>query len=494
MSDASRPARRLPAWAPLAATCLGQGMVVLDATIVNVALPAIRRSLHLSATDLQWVINAYLLTLGGLILLGGRIGDHYGRKRVYLIGGAIFSLASLAGGFAPSGGVLLGARAVQGVGAALLAPGTLSLLTTAYRRPRERTRALAVWSATSAGGGAVGILLGGVLTSAFGWRSVLFVNVVLGVLVIALGSAALEETSARHAGQRLDVPGALTITAALTALVYGVVETASYSWGSPRTLGVLGASVALFALAAVIERHSPNPLIPFFVLRRGAVATAVAMMLMFGAIVNVTLYFQSLYLQQVRGFDPLDAGLLMMPFAILVILTPPLAVYLTGRYGPRAVAIGSLAVWTGGLVWLSRWGIDSSVATGVVVPMLVAGLGGALCYFSVSVLLTSEIEHEYSGLGSGLFNAGRQIGASIGLAALAVVAASHTRALAGAGREPSHSATAAGYGFALLIAACLAGAMLALVSAHTMSRTRSRRRLLEPMRSRDAQPSEGSGR
>jgi len=363
-------------------------MVVLDATIVNVALPAIRRGLHLGATDLQWVVNAYLLTLGGLIVLGGRIGDHYGRKRVYLIGGAIFALASLAGGFAPSGGVLLGARAVQGVGAALLAPGTLSLLTTAYRRPRERTRALAVWSATSAGGGAIGILLGGVLTSALGWRSVLFVNVLLGVLVIGLGSAALEETSARHAGQRLDVPGALTITAALTALVYGVVETASYSWGSPRTLGVLGVSVALFALAAAIERRSPNPLIPFFVLRRGAVATAVAMMLMFGAVVTVTLYFQSLYLQQVRGFNPLDAGLLMMPFAILVILTPPLAVHLTGRHGPRAVAMGSLAVWGGGLVWLSRWGIHSSVATAVIAPTLVAGLGGSLCYFSVSVLLT----------------------------------------------------------------------------------------------------------
>ena len=258
--------------------------------------------------------------------------------------------------------------------------------------------------------------------------------------------------------------------------MYGVVETASYPWGSARTLGVLGASAALFALAAAIELRSPNPLIPFFVLRRGAVATAVAMMMLFGAIVNATLYFQSLYLQQVRGFRPLDAGLLMLPFSILLIFTPPLAVLLTGRYGPRAVAMASIAVWAGGLVWLSRWGIGGSVATAVVLPTLVAGTGGSLCYFAVSVLLTSEIEHEYSGLGSGLFNAGRQVGGSVGLAALAVVAASHTKALTGAGRAASLAATASGYGFALLVAAFLALVMLALITTHTVARSRARRR------------------
>ena len=223
----------MPPWAALAATCLGQFMVVLDATIVNVALPAMRHGLHLSATDLQWVVNAYLLTLGGLILLGGRLGDHFGRKRVYLIGGLIFAAASLAGGVAPDGAVLLAARAVQGVGAALLAPGSLSLLTSVYTERRERTRALAVWSTTTASGGALGVFLGGALTDVLGWRSVLFVNVPLGVLVLVLGGMALPPMPRRHGpAKRLDVPGALAVTAALTALVYGVVETESHSWGS----------------------------------------------------------------------------------------------------------------------------------------------------------------------------------------------------------------------------------------------------------------------
>src|SRR5579862_7092381 len=367
--DPRRPvrSRAVPAWAPLAATCLGQGMVVLDATIVNVALPVMRRGLHLSPTDLQWIVNAYLLALGGLILLGGRLGDHYGRKRVYLVGGALFSLASLAGGVAPSAGVLLGARAVQGVGAALLAPGSLSLLTSVYTEPRARTRALAIWNATSAAGGALGIFLGGALAELLGWRAVLFVNVPLGALILVLGGAALPSAPGRErAGRRLDVPGALTVTAALTALVYGVVSSESSSWGSTRTLVTLACAVSLFALAAAIEARAANALIPFAILRRGPVATAIAMMLLHGAVVTTTLYFQSLYLQQVRGYSPLGAGLLMLPFALLVTLTPALATRLVTRYGPRVVAALGPVVGICGLLWLSRWGSHDSIVVQMV--------------------------------------------------------------------------------------------------------------------------------
>jgi EmrB/QacA subfamily drug resistance transporter len=478
------PSRRVPPWAALAATCLGQFMVVLDATIVNVALPAMRRGLHLSATDLQWVINAYLLTLGGLILLGGRLGDHFGRKRVYLIGGLIFSTASLAGGVAPNGGVLLAARAVQGVGAALLAPGTLSLLTSVYTERRARTRALAVWSTTTASGGALGVFLGGALTDVLGWRSVLFVNVPLGVLVLVLGGMALPAMPRRVGpAKRLDVPGALAVTAALTALVYGVVETESHPWGSTRTLLVLAVAVALLVITAAIESRASNALIPFAILRRGPVATATTMMVIHGAVMTAAIYFQSLYLQQVRGFSPFDTGLLLMPFALLAIATPVFSSQVATRYGPRRVALVSIVVETAGIVWLSRWGAHGSILTQVVFPSMVVGLGASICFFSMSVLLTSEIEREHSGLGSGLFNAGRQVGGSIGLAALTVVAAAHTRSLLASHHGALAQATARGYGVALL-----AGAGLLVVGIVVIATHANRRRL------RTAAPVDAEGR
>jgi EmrB/QacA subfamily drug resistance transporter len=461
----------VPVWAPLAATCLGQFMVVLDATIVNVALPAMRRGLDLSTSDLQWVVNAYLLTLGGLILLGGRLGDHFGRKRVYLIGGLIFSTASLAGGVAPDGGWLLAARAVQGVGAALLAPGTLSLLMSAYTEPRARTRALAVWGMTSASGGALGVLLGGALTDVLGWRSVLFVNVPLGILVLVLGGIALPRTArTERRARRLDVPGALTVTAGLTALVYGVVDTESYSWGSTRSLVVFAIAAALFATAGVVESRASNALIPFAILRRGPVATATTMMLIHGAVVTATIYFLSLYLQQVRGYSPFDTGLLMMPFVMVAIATPVFTSSLTTRYGPRFVAIAGLVVETGGIVWLSRWGAHGSILTQVVLPSMLFNLGGSICFLSISVLLTSELESEHFGLGSGLFNAGRQVGGSIGLAALTVVAAAHTRSLLSAHHGAIAAADARGYALALLTGAGLLAVGILVVATHANRR------------------------
>jgi EmrB/QacA subfamily drug resistance transporter len=440
-------------------------MVVLDATIVNVALPSMRRGLHLSETDLQWVVNAYLLTLGGLILLGGRLGDHFGRKRVYLFGGVLFSAASLAGGLAPSGGVLLGARAVQGVGAALLAPGTLSLLTSVYTERRARTRALAIWSAVSAAGAALGVALGGILTDVAGWRSVLFVNVPLGFLVLVLGGLALSET-ARSGRGKLDVPGALTITAGLTALAYGIVETETYSWGSARTLGVLGVAVMFFALAALIESRAPNPLVPLAIVRRSAIATAVTMMLILGGVITATIYFQSLYLQQVRGLSPLDAGLLMLPAGFIIMATPSLAARVTTRHGTQRVAAASLALAAAGVLWMSRWTVHGSVIEQQVAPSLLFAFGGSVCFFAISVLLTSEMELQHSGLGSGLFNAGRQVGGSIGLAVTAVIAAARTRALSGAGHDSLRAATASGYGFALVIVAALALAGILVIALH----------------------------
>jgi EmrB/QacA subfamily drug resistance transporter len=440
----------VPLWAPLLATCLGQFMVVLDATIVNVALPAMKRGLDISETELQWIVNAYLLTLGGLILLGGRLGDYFGRRRVYLIGAGIFSVASLVGGLAPTAAVLLAARAVQGVGAALLAPGTLSLLTSVYTAPRARSRALAVWNATAASGGALGIFLGGALTSLFGWRSVLFVNVPIAILVLTLGSATLPETLQHRDGKRLDIPGALAITAALTMLVYAVVQTETHAWGSTRTLVLLATAAALFGITAVIESRVADPLIPFTVVRRGPVATALTMMLIIGAVITATFFFQSLYLQQIRGYTPFVTGLLMLPFSLLVIATPVVAVQLTTRYGPRRVAVVSPAVAVIGLLWLSRWQPHGSIVEQMVLPAMLFGLGVSFCFFALSVLMTSAIEDENSGLGSGLLNAGRQVGGSIGLAALTVVAAAYSRSLVGQHGMLSDRSVTDGYGIALV--------------------------------------------
>ncbi len=455
----------IPAWGALAATCLGQFMVVLDATIVNVALPSMRRGLHLDATELQWIVNAYLLTLGGLILLGGRLGDHFGRKRVYLIGGAIFSFASLIGGLAPSAGVLLGARAVQGVGAALLAPGSLSLLTSVYTEARARTRSLAVWNATAAAGGTLGIFLGGALADALGWRSVLFVNVPLGLLIVVLGIAALPADDRRErAPGPLDVPGALGVTAALTALVFGVVETETYGWSSARTLITLGLAVVLFALTAVIESRATNALIPFTIVRRGPIATVIAMMLIHGAVMTSAIYFVSLFLQQVRGYSPFMAGVLMLPFGLVVLVMPLLAARLTSQYGPRVVALATPPVAIVALLWLSRWNVHDNVVVGVVLPTMVLGVGVALYFFALTVMLTSTVEREHSGLGSGLFNASRQVGGSIGLAALVVLAAGRTASMA----HPKSvgAATSAGYSFALVISAGMLALGMLIVACH----------------------------
>ncbi|HEY2569919.1 MAG TPA: MFS transporter [Solirubrobacteraceae bacterium] len=477
--------RRIPAWAPLLATCLGQCMVVLDSTIVNVALPAMKRGLDIGETELQWIVNAYLLTLGGLILLGGRLGDYFGRKRVYLIGAGIFAVASLVGGLAPTAEVLLAARAVQGVGAALLAPGTLSLLTSVYTAPRERSRALALWNATAASAGALGIFLGGALTSLLGWRSVLFVNVPIAILVLTLGSATLPETLQRKDDKRLDVPGAVAITAALTVLVYAVVQTETHAWGSPRTLALFAAAAALFGVTAVIESRVANPLIPFAVVRRGPVATALAMMLIIGAVITATFFFQSLYLQQVRGYTPFVTGLLMLPFGLLVIATPVVAVRLTTRYGPRRVAVVSPAVAVIGLLWLSRWQPHGSIIEQMVLPAMVFGLGVSFCFFALSVLMTSAIEDENSGLGSGLLNAGRQVGGSIGLAALTVAAAAYSRSLVGQHGTLSAGSITDGYGIALVANAGLFFVGMVIVAVYaTRARTR-RGRVVAPSSDRD---------
>ncbi|MHB1808450.1 MAG: MFS transporter [Solirubrobacteraceae bacterium] len=466
--DSSVRTRSLPGWAPMVAACVGMFMVVLDTTIVNVALPSIRHGLRMSIADLQWVINAYLLTLGGLLLLGGRIGDHFGRRRVYLIGIAIFSLTSLVGGLAPNGAILVAARAAQGVGAALLTPATLSLLTSTYTEPRERTRALAIWSATGASGGATGVVLGGVLTQLLSWRWTLFVNVPLGAAVLVLGRLALGEFRRPQLGERLDVGGALSITLSMTALVYGMIESDSSGWGSADTLAPLAAAVALLLAFVAIERRVSTPLIPLGILRRRSIATGSTVTFALGTILTSVFYFLSLYLQDVRHHSALAAGALFAPMMLTNVAASRVSMRLVRKLEARFVLAGGMAAMTAGLVWLSQWGVHGSLLLETILPSMVVGAGVGVAWVPITVIGTTGMDHGDAGLASGIINAGRQVGGSVGLAVFSVIALAHAHSLL-AGGSGTLKATVSGYSLALLTGAAvsLAGAVLALGAGRT---------------------------
>ena len=321
MASPSRPARRLasPDWLILTIACVAQFMVVLDVSIVNVALPSIGRDLHYSPTGLQWVVNAYVLTFAGFLLLGGRAADIFGRRRVYMFGLVLFSVASLVGGFAENTGWLTAARAVQGVGGAFLSPATLTIIVTTFSGDRL-ARSIGIWSAASGAGGAVGSILGGVLTAELSWRWVLFVNVPIGAVVLAAAAIYLTEAKRNDVRHRLDIAGAVTVTAGLGALVYAIVGTNQYAWGSTRTLSILAAAVVLLVAFAVIERRARTPLVPFKLFRSRSVTGSNIVMVLVGSAFFSMWYFLTLYMQNVLGYSALRAGLAFVPMAIMIIV------------------------------------------------------------------------------------------------------------------------------------------------------------------------------
>src|SRR5579872_5962144 len=357
----------------LALACLAQFMVVLDVSIVTVALPSIGRDLHYTAAGLQWVVNAYVLTFAGFLLLGGRAADLFGRRRVYLFGMGLFTAASLAGGIATDSAWLTAARAVQGVAGAFLSPATLTILITTFSGDR-RARALGVWSAVAGAGGAAGSILGGVLTSALSWRWVLFVNIPIGLAAIAAALVWLTESrvSARDGTRgRLDVGGAITVTAGLGALIYAIVGTQTHPWGSARTLWLLFAAAVLLAAFVVIElRLARAPLMPFGLLRSRSVSGANTVMFLIGAAFFAMWYFLSLYLQNVLGDSPLRAGLSFLPMAIAIIVGAQVSARALPKVGGRPILFVGTLLATGGFSWMSRIGPHSSYATHVLGPGL----------------------------------------------------------------------------------------------------------------------------
>ncbi len=454
----------------LAIACLAQFMVVLDTTIVNVALPAMRDGLGLSTVDQQWVVDGYLITFGGLLLLAARAGDLLGRRRVFQWGLVIFTGASLAGGLADSGTVLLIARFVQGVGAAALAPASLSLITASHPLGPARTRALGVWSASAASAGAIGMVLGGLLTT-LSWRWVLIVNVPIGVGLFAATAVSLLPHTAGELKRRLDVPGALTITVGVGALVFGISDATEKGWGSGVVLASLAVAVILIALFGLIETRTAEPLVPLRIFRHRNLTAANLIMVCTGVVLTATIFFISLYLQQVEGYSALRAGLAMVPLSLVLTVGSLLSRRLIPAVGARRMIVAGAAITAVGGFWISRLPDHSAYAAHILVPTILIGLGMSLMFLPVAVAATSDLPPEDAGLASGLINMGRQIGGALGLAVLVTVAASSTKHSTLASHD---AATVHGYRLALLLAACFSvvAALVALtLPGHPSRRT-----------------------
>ncbi len=449
-----RPAR-IPTWAVLAVCCIAQFMVVLDVTIVNVALPQMRIDLHMSATALQWIVNAYTLTFAGFLMLGGRAADLFGRRRIFMLGLGLFTFFSLLGGLAQNGGMLIAARAAQGVGGAILAPATLSLITTTFTEPSARRRALGAWSATAASGAAVGVFSGGVLTDLLSWRWVLFVNVPIG-LALLIAAAAWLTNSRAETRSPLDVPGALTVTGGLALLVYAIVGTDTRPWGSATTLlTLLGAAILLGAFAFIESRVASHPLVPLGVFRMRSLSVANGIAVTIGAGLFGLYYFLSLYLQQINGYSPLKAGLAFLPAGLTTLVGALIGTRIVGRLGARRQLILGPALSASGLIWLAQLSAGDAYFTHVFGPLVLAGIGFGFSFVPMTIAGTADVPVHQAGLASGLINTTRQVGGAVGLAIMATVAAGASSATAGTDRAFTITAVSlfVGAGLATLLPA-----------------------------------------
>ncbi|MFZ0088421.1 MAG: MFS transporter [Solirubrobacteraceae bacterium] len=443
-----------------------QFVVVIDAAIVNVALPSIGTHLHFARDDLTWVVNAYTLTFGGFLLLGGRLADLLGRRRMFMIGLVVFSVASFAGGVAQSETWLIAARALQGLGAAIVSPAALSIITTTFAEGPERNRALGIWGGVAGAGGAAGVLLGGILTSWLSWRWVLFVNVPIGLLAAALAPRTLVESRIEDGTTSFDIPGAITVTGGLALLVYAVVDAVNVGWGATATiLRLAGATVLLLAFV-VIESRAREPLMPFSIFRLRTLRGADIVGLLIGMSLFSMFFFISLYLQDVMHYSPIKTGISYLPLAGGIIVSAGLASQLVTRVGFKPPLIAGLLLIAGALVWFSRVpGIGGSYVSDILGPSLLAAVGLGLSFVSVTIAAVTGTRPDEAGLASGLINAAQQIGGALGLAILATIANSRTQSLFHQGVHNTGVALTKGFERAFLVGAgfALAGALLAAV-------------------------------
>jgi EmrB/QacA subfamily drug resistance transporter len=432
-------------WQALAIVCVAMFMTVLDVSIVNVALPSIKNSLHVGESTLQWVIVAYTITFGGFLLLGGRAADLLGRRRLFMVGMAVFAAASLVCGLAGSIAVLIVARTVQGFGAAIVSPATLSIITTTFEEGSERNKALGIWGAMGGSGAAAGVLFGGILTKYAGWEWIFFVNVPVGVVVLLLTRPIVRES--RIAGLRgFDAGGAVTITASLALLVYAISKAPDVGWGTGRTIGLLIGAAVLFAAFVVIERRHSSPMVPFSIFRVRTVTGANVCGFLLGAVVFSNFFLLTLYVQQVLHYSALRTGLTFLATAGTVIPVAGLSQALVTRLGPRPVMTIGLALITGGMLYYTQIPTRGSFATALLPGYLMVGIGMAFSFIPMSIAALAGVSHDEAGLASGLINTAQQIGGALGVAIAATVAFTHTASLLESGHSAAAAATS---GFAL---------------------------------------------
>jgi EmrB/QacA subfamily drug resistance transporter len=410
--------------AVLSLVAIAQFMVILDASVVNVALPTIRRDLRFSEAELSWVLNAYTLTFGGFLLLGGRLADRLGRRLLFAGGIALFSGASLVCGLSQSQGMLLVARGAQGLGGAMVSPAALSIILTTFAEGHERNRALAVWGAIAGAGGAVGLLLGGAIVQALSWRWVFFINVPIGAIVLSLTPRVVPESRSPSAGRGYDIAGAVTITLGTVALVFALIKTNSWGWGSGRTIAVFSTSAALLGAFLAIEHRSAEPLVPLRIFANRSLAAADTSLLFVAAALFGMFFFLTLYLQQVLGYSALKTGLAYLPLSLTLIAASALASRVVDRFTPKPVLVVGLLISTCGFLLLTGISGHGDYASRVLPAMFTLGVGLGLTFVPVTIAATSGVAAADSGLASGLVNTTQQVGGSLGLAVLSSVSTS----------------------------------------------------------------------
>ena len=445
----------------LALLSLGQFIVVLDFSIVNVALPSIQRELGFSPQGLQWIFSAYSLTFGGFLLLGGRAADLFGRRRLFMAGLALFTVASLLGGLAPFPLWLIVARAFQGLGSACIAPTVLSLLTTSFPEGSERNNAMGVIGSVASAGFTAGVVLGGLLTAGPGWRWVMFVNVPLGVLAIAATPALLpesRETTSQDTSQRyVDVAGAVAVTAGLIALIYAIVQGNGAGWFSAPILAIVAIAVALLAAFVAIERRVPAPLVPLAIFRRRTLTGANLVGLLAPGMFGAMLFVLTLYWQDARGFSALQTGLAFLPLALALIVTTNASTRLVTRFGVKPMLLGGLVLAGAGMLWLSRIGSGGGYLDTILPGLLLVAIGMGPVFPGMAIAATDGVENEEQGLASGLINTSQQVGGGLGLAIIAAIIAAHATAT-----TRNHTATLTS-GFQIALLACAAMALVSLL-------------------------------
>jgi EmrB/QacA subfamily drug resistance transporter len=436
-------------WVVLVLVCFAQFMVVLDATVVNVALPSIQTDLGLSEANLQWIINAYTLVFGGFLLLGGRAGDLLGRKRLFLFGLVVFTVASLLDGLSQTSGMLIGSRALQGLGAAFISPAALAIITTTFEEGAERAKALGVWAAIAIGGSAVGLIVGGALTQLLSWPWIFFINVPVGVVVFLFALRDVPESRDEEAHRSFDVAGAVTVTGGLMTLVYAIVETHQQGWTSTRTIGLFALAAVLLLAFVVIELRSKAPLVRLSIFRVRSLSAANVSMFLVASGLFAMFFFNTLYIQQVLGYGPLEAGLAFLPFTGGIMVSAGLASKFAPRVGVRPVAIVGMVVTIAGMVLLTTISADGSYVTDVLPALLLTSLGMGAVFVPLTLIATTGLDDEDQGLASGLFNTSQQVGGALGLAVLTSLAASTTSGATGVSEQEAlvqgfHAAFAGG--------------------------------------------------